>query len=410
MRKYSYVVIGGGIAGARAVENIRKTDPDGSILLLTDEPFSPYQRPPLSKGYLRGDEGLDAVILKDDEFYDSENIEVRTNTVVTSIDRQARVIRSEGGADARYGKLLLATGAYSHSLDLVGADLAGVMTLRTIEDADTIRHEALDAQHVVVIGGSFTGSEAAASLRQAGANVVIAFPEPYMQARLVTEDLGAYLQELYESKGITVLPETTVSAILGEERVEGVELSDGRTLPAEMLLLGVGAGLNTALARQAGLEMDDNGGIKVNDRLRTSDPNIYAAGDIASWPTADGSRLRLEHWDTARTQGIRAGRNMAGEDKPYRAIPYFFSDVFDLYMEAWGDFSRWDSTVCRGTPGEGPFAYFYFRDGVLVAALHNHATKDEQKAAPKLVTAGLKEADVAKKLQDPAVALADLIA
>lgn len=408
MEKHDYIVIGGGMAGGRAAENARKADDRGSILLLTKEPYAPYERPPLSKGYLRGVEDLSHVYLRDDSFYPDNRIEVRTDTRVTEVLPEDKQVRLTDGTALGYDKLMLATGSSSRRLPIPGVDLANVHCLRTIADSDAIR-AADKGRRVVVLGGSFTGSEVAASLAQIGADVTVAYPEDRLQARVTTPDLGAYLDRLYADKGVRLLPGTTAVAVEGDGRAERVVLSDGQTLPADLVVVGAGSLINTDLARKAGLKLDRQGAVLVDDRLRTSDPDIYAGGDIAAWPDRTfEKRMRVEHWDVARGQGIRAGRNMAGEDKPYVSVPYLYSDLFQLYMEAWGDLTSWDVGVHRGVVDEGHFVYFYFRDGRLVAALGDHLTREEQKAIPAIVRRRPAYADVADRLTDVEVPLADL--
>lgn len=409
MDRHDYIVIGGGMAGGRTAENIRKADDQGSIVLFTDEPYLPYERPPLTKGYLRGREDLSHVYLRYESFWADNRIEVRTGARVTEISPAGKWVGLADGTTVGYGKLMLATGSSARRLPIPGVDLAGVFTLRTIADADAIRAAAGPGRRAVVLGGSFTGSEAAASLTQLGADVTVVYPEDRLQARITTDDLGAYLHRLYEEQGVHLLPGVAAAAIEGNGRVERVVLANGESLPADLVIVGVGSVINTELARKAGLALDEQGAVLVDDRLRTSDPDIYAAGDIASWPDRNfEKRMRVEHWDVARGQGIRAGRNMGGEDKPYVAVPYLYSDLFHLYMEAWGDLGSWDTTVRRGVPEEGHFAYFYFREGRLAAALGDHLTRDEQKAIPAIVRRRPAYDDVASRLADLAVPLADL--
>ncbi len=409
MDRHDYIVIGGGMAGGRTAENIRKADDKGSVLLFTDEPYFPYERPPLTKGYLRGKEDLSHVYLRDESFWADNRIEVRTGARVTEISPAGKRVGLADGTTVGYGKLMLATGSSARRLPIPGVDLKGVFTLRTIADADAIRAAAGPGRKVVVLGGSFTGSEAAASLTQLGAEVTVVYPEDRLQALITTEDLGAYLHRLYEDNGVRLLPGVVATAFEGDGRVERVVLADGQTLVADLVVVGAGSILNTGLARKAGLDLDGQGAVLVDDRLRTSDPDIYAAGDIAAWPDRNfDKRMRVEHWDVARGQGIRGGRNMGGEDKPYVAVPYLYSDLFHLYMEAWGDLTSWDTTVRRGLPEEGHFAYFYFREGRLVAALGDHLTRDEQKAIPAIVRRRPVYEDVAERLADAAVPLADL--
>jgi len=414
MLSYKYVIIGGGLAGGRAVQGIRRLDKEGSVALISAEAHLPYERPPLSKGYMTGVEELDHVYVKDAAYYEENGIDLLTDVRVTGIDRAAHGMTLDDGRVLGYGKLLLATGSSAWRLPLPGADLAGVYTLRTIEDSQAIQ-AAGRGKRALVLGGSFIGSEVASSLAQLGAQVTVVFPESRLLERVVTEELSAHLAEVYAGHGVRILSGTKPERLEGAGRVERAVLDNGETLEVDLVVMGVGIRLNTALAEQAGLEMGERGAVLVDEQLRTSDPDIYAAGDIAAWPDPTfGRRLRVEHWDVARLQGTRAGRNMAGEDKAYTTLPYFYSDLFDLSFEVWGDLTAWDRTVLRGSlpapeaAGSGSYAYYYFDQGRLTGVLAVGRPKAESKAMPALVEARPPYADVADKLADEATDLAGL--
>jgi 3-phenylpropionate/trans-cinnamate dioxygenase ferredoxin reductase subunit len=359
MQTYNYIIIGGGLAGGRACQGIRRLDKEGSVALITAEEHVPYERPALSKGYLTGKEDLDHVYVKEAAYYDQNGIDLLTGVRVTGIDRGTRSVSLDDGRVLGYGKLLLATGGSAWRLPLPGADLPGVYTLRTIEDSSAIRSAAWTAnatgKRALVLGGSFIGSEVASSLAQLGAQVTMVFPESRLLERVVTEELSAYLGKLYAEHGVRILSGTKPERLEGTDRVEcavlarlGQDRGAGETLDVDLVVMGVGIRLNTALAKEAGLEMWERGAVVVDEQLRTSDPDIYAAGDIAAWPDPTfNKRMRVEHWDVAFRQGLRVGRNMAGEDKAYKTLPYFFSDLFDLSFEVWGDLTAWDQTVLR---------------------------------------------------------------
>ncbi len=400
MESYKYVIIGGGLAGGRACENIRRVDAAGSIALVTGEPRLPYQRPPLSKGYLTGKEGLDKVYLKEEAFYAQSKIAVISGVRAAKLDRAARQVALADGRVLGYEKLLLATGAQARRLPIAGSDLPGVYTLRTIDDADAIRAAATAGARALVVGGSFIGCEVAASLAQLGVAVTMVFLEARPLERVVTPELSEYIVQKYAANGVRMLPKTRPTAFAGNGKVQKAMLDSGETLPVDLVVMGVGVKLDTGLAREAGLEMDGDA-ILVDEYLRTSDPNIYAAGDIAAWPDATyGKRLRVEHWDVARAQGLRAGRNMAGELKPYTTLPYFFSDLFDLSFEVWGDLTTWDQTVLRGAFRSGSFACYYFARGRMVGVLAANRPDAERKPMQKLVQTRPAYADVAAKLSD----------
>ena len=406
MQPYKYVIIGGGLAGQRAGDGIRKVDAEGTVALVTAEHHMPYERPPLSKGYLTGKKGLDRVYLKDDDSYGQNNIEVITGVWATKVDPAARSVTLDDGRVLGYKKLLLATGGRAWRLPIPGNDLPGVFTLRTIEDSDGIRQAAEPGKQALILGGSFIGSEVASSLAQLGLGVTMVFPEGRLLELIVPEELSAHLQAKYAANSIRILSGTKPERLEGDERVRQAVLDSGETLAVGLVVMGVGIRLNTRLARDAGLELGERDAVIVDETLRTSDPNIYAAGDIAAWPDPTfGKRLRVEHWDVARRQGLRAGRNMAGEEKPYTSLPYFFSDLFDFSFEVWGDLTTWDRTVTRGTLESGSFALYYFDQGKMVGVLAVGRPDEERKPMQELVKARPAYEDVATRLVDEGVDL-----
>ena len=411
MDQYTYIIIGGGLAGQRAAQGIRKVDTQGTAALVTAEPHVPYERPPLSKGYLMGKEGLDAAYLQDDAWYDENSIALMKNLRVTGVDAGAHTVALADGQGLTYERLLLATGGHAWRLPLPGADLDGVFTLRTIEDSDAVRAAAENAGHALVLGGSFIGSEVTASLTQIGLNVTMVFPESRLLERVVPDPFSDFLHGKFEGRGVRILSGTTPKRLEGDGVVERAVLSSGERLQVDLVVMGVGIRLNMELAEDAGLALTERGEVVVDEYLRTSDPDIYAAGDIAAWPDPTfEERLRVEHWDVARRQGLRAGRNMAGEQKPYTALPYFFSDMFDLSFEVWGNLMSWDQTVLRGELGGSSYKLFYFDRGKLVGVLTVGRLGDTRKVIPQLVKARLAYDDVAQTLRDEAVDLSTLIA
>ncbi len=431
MTEYRYMIVGGGLAGQRAAKGVRKVDEEGTAAVITREPHVPYERPPLSKGYLMGGEGLDAVYPEDPSWYDENNVDVMQGARVVSVDADDHTVTLDDGRELGYDKLLLATGGHAWQLPLTGADLERVFTLRTIEDSDAIRAAAESADHALVLGGSFIGSEVAASLTQLGTNVTMVFPEGRLLERIVPASFSAFLHETFEGEGVRILTGSKPERLEGDGSVQRVVLdrgeADQETLEIDMVVMGVGIRLNTELAADAGLELTERSEVIVDPYLRTSDPDIYAAGDIAAWPdpTFD-KRLRVEHWDVARRQGLRAGRNMAAaalgdrvdavtEQKPYTSLPYFFSDMFDLSFEVWGDLSSWDRTLLRGTLGSSSYQLFYFdarEDGgpqSLVGVLTVGRLGDARKAIPKLIKARLSYDEVADELADETIELSTLV-
>ncbi len=426
MIKYDYVVIGGGLAGQRAAKGIRKVDSEGSAAVITQEPHVPYERPPLSKGYLMGKEDVGAVYPEDESWYEEIGVDVMQGVRATGVDAEAHVVELEDGRELTYRKLLLATGGRAWRLPLPGADLGNVFTLRTIEDSDAIRAAAEGANQALVIGGGFIGSEVAASLTQVGVDVTMVFPESRLLERIVPEVFSDLLHSTFEDEGVRILSGTKPERLEGDGIVERAVLDSGETFGVDMVVMGVGIRLNTELAEGAGLELTERGEVIVDDHLRTSDPDIYAAGDIAAWPDPTfGTRLRVEHWDVARRQGLRAGRNMAGEKKPYTALPYFFSDMFDMGFEVWGSLMSWDETVVRGEIGSSSYQIFYFDQGAgalgdvasavpaprrtMVGVLTVGRLGGARKFIPRLVKARVAYDDVADALRDESVELSSLV-
>lgn len=410
MKAYDYLIVGGGLAGQRGAENARKIDEEGSIALVAVEDRLPYHRPPLSKEYLRGEEPLEEVYVKGAGFYQDRGIELHLGLRAERLDPASRQVALADGRVLGYGKLLLATGGRAWRLPIPGVDLDNVFTLRRVEDAQAIRAAAEGGERAVVIGGSFIGSEVAASLAQLGLEVTMVFPESHLQERVAPEELGIFLHQKYAAQGVRILPGNKPARFEGKRQVERVRLEGGEVLKADLVVMGVGIRLNTELAREAGLELNEEDAVVVNEYLRSSDPRIYAAGDIAAWPDATfGQRLQVEHWDVARRQGIRVGRNMAGSKKPYTALPYFFSDIFDLSWEVWGNLGRWDQTVLRGSLEGESYAFYYFDRGTMVGVLAQGRPDTERDLVPDLVRARLLYAEAADRLADEGADLAALV-
>jgi NADPH-dependent 2,4-dienoyl-CoA reductase/sulfur reductase-like enzyme len=410
MASYRYVIVGGGLSGGKAIEGIRDVDGEGDIALVTQETHRPYQRPPLSKGVLMGKRAEDVVYLNAEAYYPEHGVELLTGAQVTVISRESRTVTLGDGRVLGYEALLLATGARPRRLPLPGNALEGVFTLRTIEDARHIRELARPDAQALVLGGSFIGSEVAAGLATLGANVTMVFPEGRLLERIVPAEMSAFLSRAYAAHGVRILPGTTPQRFLGESRVSRADLSDGNRIRCDLVVMGVGVVLNTEIALQAGLELRAaDKAVVVNGQLQTSDERIYAAGDIAEWPDPTyRKRLRVEHWDVARAQGLQAGRNMAGAGERYDVIPYFFSDLFDLSFEVWGDLSAWDQTVRRGDLETGSVAYYYFSEGRLVGVLAMNRPDEERDPMQALVKARPVFDDVGAQLGDERADLAHL--
>ncbi len=402
MDNYRYIIIGGGIAGGKACESIREIDKFGSLALITQENHQPYQRPPLSKTFLRNEVGLEKVYLQEQNFYKQNDVDLLLGTSVLKIEPEHTRIVLDDGRELGYEKLLLATGGRARKLDIPGSELKNVFSLRTIEDSKAIQSASGRGKRALVMGGSFIGAEVSASLSQMGMEVVEIFPEPRLLEGIVPNEISQYLTELFGKHAVKVIPGTIAKGIYGERSVETVELENGERIDADLVVMGVGIDLNTDLAREAGIELrEEDQAVIVDESLRTHTPHIYAAGDIAAWPDRSfHKRMRVEHWDVARGQGWCAGQNMAGGISAYQSIPYFFSDLFDLSFEVWGDLTTWDQTIQRGRLSSGSFAFYYFSKGSLVGVLAVDRPDAEREPMQSMVGAHVVYEDVKDVLGD----------
>jgi 3-phenylpropionate/trans-cinnamate dioxygenase ferredoxin reductase component len=363
------VIVGASLAGAKAAETLRAEGFDGRVLLLGDEPERPYERPPLSKTYLRGEEGRDKLYVHDQDFYATHGIELRTSTQVASFDPVARRVLLAAGERIGYDRLLLATGAAPRRLNVPGTELDGVLYLRSVGDADALAAAAAKAGRVAVVGTGWIGSEVAASLRQLGREVVLVGQGTVPLEHVLGAEVGLVYRDAHADHGVELVLGTGVVALRGKDRVEEVVTSDGRTIPCDLVVVGVGVAPSTELAEKAGLAVGN--GVVVDERLETSVPGVYAAGDVAAaWHPWIGSRLRVEHWSNALHQGPCAARNMLGIATPYERVPYFFSDQYELGMEYSGYATGQDEVVFRGDPGTGEFLAFWLRERRVVAGMN----------------------------------------
>jgi len=359
---YKYIIVGGGQAGGSAVEGIREHDTDGSILMIASERWLPYERPLLSKKLWTGKKQINDVFLHDSEFYNRNGVDIGMGEKAVKIDPAARTVTMEHGHEHNYEKLLLATGGIPRRLDIPGGDLWGIYYYRYLEDYIRLRKDTLEDTTALVIGGGFIGSEVAAALNTLKANATMVFPEPYLVQRIFPEGLGRAMQDMYAGRGVRILAGDIPVSI---ERVGGKYVTttkNGQRLESDILLVGAGILPSVDLAQNAGLEV--NNGIMVNEFCQSSNPDIYAAGDNASFPyLALGERMRVEHWDHALNQGRYAGMNMAGADARYDYMPYFWSDLFDFGYEAVGDISSRLDTIADWEIENDTGALYYLKDG-----------------------------------------------
>ncbi len=371
MRKVEYLLIGGFACGYAAAE-LRKGGADGSILLVGREPEPPYERPPITKEYLRGEGSREDAYVNPVSWYEENEVELLVGTNVMSLDPEARTVKLQGGEEVEFEKALLATGANVNILRVDGSNLDRIHYVRTFGNSDNIRADAEKAERVVLVGGSYIACEVAASLKSQGTDCALVMMEEVALSRTFGEEAGRWFQELMESKGIEFHGGETLSAFEGDDHAAAVVTESGKTIEGDMIVVGAGVRPDVMVAERAGLEIDEeDGGIRCDSTLQTSVEGIYAAGDVCSYESpVHGRRLRVEHWDVAMQQGQHAARAMMGEAKPYEVVPYFFSDLADWAgLEYVGPATDWDEVIWRGDRDSGEFAVFYVKDGKVAGAL-----------------------------------------
>ena len=359
------IIVGASLAGAKAAEGARAQGWEGPIRLVGAETHVPYERPPLSKGVLIGTDQPATALVHDDGFYVDGEIDLLLGVAATRIDLAERTVELHGQRRLRFAQLILATGSSPRRLGVAGADLPEVVYLRTLDDSLALRDRLLPGRRLAVIGASWIGTEVAACARQRDCAVAMIDPLSTPLERVLGPEVGWYFAALHHRHGVDLRLGTGVDAIVGTDHVEAVRLSDGTTIDADVVVIGVGVTPNTELAREAGLEVA--GGVLVDRTLRTSHPAVHAAGDIteAEHPLLQ-QRVRVEHWANALNQGLTAGANSAGGTEVYDRIPYFFSDQYDTGMEYSGWPIAWDQVAFRGDVAEGAFVAFYLLDGRVI--------------------------------------------
>lgn len=408
-REYDYLIVGGGLAAAAAVDGILETDPAGSVLVLTDESEPPYQRPPLSKEYLQyKDLPRSLLYVKPEGWFDGQDrlcLEMRQRVLV--MDPAAMTVTTARGNVFTAPRILLATGGRARMLEVPGAELAGVHTLRTVEDAEAIRSLAAGGGRAVLVGAGFVGMELAASLTSHGVESTIIELGDRVWPRILPPDLSSWIQGVYEQRGVSFRLGVGVEHFAGTVEVEAA-VAGGETVPCDFAVVGIGMRPGAGLAMDAGLAVDD--GVRVDEYGETSHPNIYAAGDVARFPDpVFGGTSRVEHWEHAREHGGVVGRNMAGAKESYGLLSHFFSRVFDYSLDAVGHPGGADRIALRGTPGEGPCVVLCSAGARVTGALLLDAT-GELEAARELVRAGPVWDEVLPVFEDQAVPLDAIVA
>jgi 3-phenylpropionate/trans-cinnamate dioxygenase ferredoxin reductase component len=403
----AYVIVGASLAGAKAAETLREEGFDGTVVLVGQEAERPYERPPLSKGFLLGKAAESSIYVHDEDWYPAHGVDLLLSTTVTAIDRTDRRVELADGSAIRYDRLLLTTGASPRTLDVPGNDLRGVRYLRTAGDSEQLKAALAAAGRVIIVGAGWIGLEVTAAAREQGGEVTVVEPESGALLRSVGPELGQVFADLHRAHGVTFRFGESVTELRGSGgQVAAAVTSSGAELPADLVVVGIGAVPNTALAAVAGLEVDN--GVLVDAALRTSDPAIYAAGDVANaFNPLLGRRVRVEHWSNALNGGPAAARSMLGQEVSYDRVPYFYSDQYDLGMETAGlpEPGRYDQIVYRGDREGLEFIAFWLAGGAVIAGM-NVNVWDVQDDIQALIRSARK-VDTGR-LADPDVPLADV--
>jgi 3-phenylpropionate/trans-cinnamate dioxygenase ferredoxin reductase subunit len=398
-REVDFLLVGGGMASAHCAAELRRRGAEGPILLAGREPEPPYERPPLSKEYLRGEAERSDAFVSPAGWYEENGVELLTGVNVMSLDPAARTAKLQGGEEVAFGRALLATGAMVNILRVEGAENEGIHYLRAFGNSDAIRADAEAAEHVVLIGGSYIASEVAASLTARGVRCTMVMLEQVALSRTFGEDAGRWFQQRLEEHGVTVHGGEELEAFEGDGRVRSVLTKSGRAIECDAVVVGAGVRADAMLAQRAGLEVGD--GIVCDSKLRTSAERIYAAGDCCSYDSVvHGRRLRVEHWDVAMQQGMHAARNMLGEERDYDVVPYFFSDLADwASLEYVGPAHEWDEEVWRGDRDAGEFSVWYLKDGRVAGCLSVGRPEDLAEAR-RLLADGVDVSAAKRQLAD----------
>ncbi len=385
MPEFKCVILGGGmVAGYAAKEMAERGLGRGELAIVSSDSAPPYERPPLSKGFLLGNDEEASVYINAPEFYRAHGIDLLLGSMVERIDTGARKVHLTTGATLGYERLLYATGARVRDLKIPGRDLEGVSYLRSLDDSKRIRRAYEDAKQAVVLGSGFIGMEVASVLAQRGVKTTMVFPDERVWQRFFTPEMSAFFEQYYQQRGVAFLRGASAERVEGDGRVSAVVASDRKRLACDVIVAGIGVVPNDELARDAGIRVDN--GVVVNEYLETSADGVLAAGDVANYrDVLFDKQRRIEHWDNAVEQGKHAARTLMGERAAFGHVPYFFSDLFDLSYEFWGDTEGADDVVHRGDVTTESFSAWWLRGGTLVAAFVMNRPGAERDAAPKWI-------------------------
>jgi len=382
-----YLILGGGMVAGYAAKQLVETGlKPRELTIVSGDSSNPYERPPLSKGFLAGKDTETSIFINPDDFYRAHDIEIRLNCVVGNVDSARKSVRLQSGEEIGFEKLVVATGARVRTLDIPGSDLRDVYYLRTLEDSKRIRQKAEDAKRAVVIGGGFIAMEVTSVLAQKGIETTMVLPDDRIWKRFFTAPMSRFFEEYYTARGVRFAKNNKVVKLNGPGAVKAAVLQDGQIAPCDMVVAGIGVKPVTELLAESGIDVAD--GVVVNEYLETSQSDIYAAGDVASYyDVLFDKHRRAEHWDNAVSQAQHCARILSGERTPFIHVPYFFSDVFDLSYEFWGDSSGADEVVERGDLSSRSFSVWWLRQGKLAAAFTMNRPDEEREAAPRLIRA-----------------------
>lgn len=384
-----FAILGGGMAAGYAAKQLVELGlKPGELAILSADTSLPYERPPLSKGFLAGKDNEESVLINPESFYREHGIEVRLDCHVTAVDTTRKRLRLQSGGEFGFEKLVLATGARARTLPIPGSNLANVLYLRSLQDSRTIRQRLPSVKRAVVIGGGFIGMETASVLARKQIETTMAFPEDRVWKQFFTAEMSSFFENYFAARGVRFVKGSGVKQLRGGANVEAVEMTDGNAIPCDLVIAGIGAIPNTEkIFSGSGIHIDN--GVVVNEYLETTDSNILAAGDIVNYPDVlFGKRRRVEHWDNAVSQGQHCAKALMGDRAVFRHVPYFFSDVFDLSYEFWGDPADAEQIVHRGDLATSSFSVWWVRQGKLIAAFAMNRPDEEREAAPNWIENG----------------------
>lgn len=396
-----YAILGGGMVAGYAARQLAELGlKPGELTIFSADNSFPYERPPLSKGFLAGKDSEESVLINPEKFYSEHGIDVRLECEVEGVDAKRKRIHLRPGEDLGFEKLIIATGARVRTLDISGKDLPGVHYLRSLDDSKRIREQAGSAKQAVVIGGGFIAMEVAAVLAQKGIATTMVVAEDRIWERVFTPAMSLFFETYYTARGVRFVKPSNVAELRGNGAVKSVRLAGGENLASDLVVAGIGVVPVTEPVARAGLEIDN--GVMVNEFLETGHPDIYAAGDVANYyDTLFGKRRRVEHWDNAVSQGQHCARILSGERAPFMHVPYFFSDVFDLSYEFWGDPTDSSEIIERGEVASSSFSVWWLRGDRVVAAFTMNRPDEEREAAPRWIQS--QEPVSAARLKSPAL-------